>query len=95
MYLRKGYYLIPMHPADIKKTATITLFGPFKILLFTFSLMNAGSTFQRLMDQVLAGLINDEDRRAANKLPGLGDLPLIGRLFGSNLTFWTCFKIGK
>lgn len=44
------------------------------------------STVLRLKDgenQVLAGLINDEDRRSGFKVPGLGDLPLIGRLFGS------------
>jgi general secretion pathway protein D len=34
-------------------------------------------------NQVLAGLINDEDRRSANKVPGLGEVPVIGRLFGS------------
>lgn len=33
--------------------------------------------------QILAGLINDEDRSTANKLPMLGDLPMLGRLFGS------------
>jgi general secretion pathway protein D len=33
-------------------------------------------------NQVLAGLISDEDRYTANKVPGLGDLPIIGRLFG-------------
>jgi general secretion pathway protein D len=33
--------------------------------------------------QILAGLISDEERSSANRLPGLGDLPLIGRLFGS------------
>lgn len=33
--------------------------------------------------QILAGLISDEDRQTANKIPGLGDLPLIGRFFGS------------
>lgn len=33
--------------------------------------------------QVLAGLINDEERSSANRLPGLGDLPLVGRLFRS------------
>jgi general secretion pathway protein D len=33
--------------------------------------------------QALAGLISDEDRRSASRLPGLGDLPLIGRLFSS------------
>ena len=44
------------------------------------------STVLRLKDgenQVLAGLINDEDRRTANKVPGLGEIPIIGRLFGS------------
>lgn len=44
------------------------------------------STVLRLKDgenQVLAGLINDEDRKSGFKVPGLGDLPLIGRLFGS------------
>lgn len=42
-------------------------------------------TVLRLKDgenQVLAGLINDEDRRTANKVPGLGEVPLVGRLFG-------------
>ena len=34
--------------------------------------------------QVLAGLISDEERNSAQKLPGLGDMPLLGRLFGSN-----------
>ena len=34
--------------------------------------------------QVLAGLIQDDERKTANKVPGLGNLPLIGRLFSSN-----------
>ena len=45
------------------------------------------STTLRLKDgetQILAGLINDEDRNTANKVPGIGDLPLIGRLFSSH-----------
>src|SRR4249920_915860 len=45
------------------------------------------ATTLRLRDgetQVLAGLISDEDRRAANKIPYLGDLPTLGRLFSSN-----------
>ncbi|WP_295483628.1 secretin N-terminal domain-containing protein [Accumulibacter sp.] len=35
-------------------------------------------------NQLLAGLISDEDRRTANKLPFLGEIPLLGRLFGSH-----------
>lgn len=48
---------------------------------------NAATTL-RLRDgetQVLAGLINDEDRKASSRLPGLGDLPVLGRLFSSDL----------
>jgi len=44
------------------------------------------ATVLRLKDgetQMLAGLISDEERRTANKVPGLGDLPVLGRLFGS------------
>ncbi len=33
--------------------------------------------------QVLAGLISDEERSSANRLPGLGDVPVLGRLFSS------------
>ena len=42
------------------------------------------STHLRLRDgetQVLAGLISDEDRRSADRVPGLGELPVAGRLF--------------
>jgi general secretion pathway protein D len=45
------------------------------------------STVLRLRDgetQVLAGLINDEDRRSATQVPGLWRLPVIGRLFTSH-----------
>ncbi|MFZ6748825.1 secretin N-terminal domain-containing protein [Undibacterium sp. Ren11W] len=34
-------------------------------------------------NQVLAGLISNEDRSNGNKVPGVGDLPVLGRLFGS------------
>jgi general secretion pathway protein D len=47
---------------------------------------NAATTL-RLRDgetQVLAGLINDEDRRSAQRVPGASQLPLIGRLFSSS-----------
>jgi len=44
------------------------------------------STILRLRDgetQILAGLIADEDRSSASRVPGLGDLPVAGRLFSS------------
>jgi general secretion pathway protein D len=34
--------------------------------------------------QILAGLISDEDRSSGARVPGLGDLPIVGRLFGSS-----------
>jgi general secretion pathway protein D len=44
------------------------------------------SSVLRLKDgetQVLAGLINDEDRSSANGLPFLNELPILGRLFAA------------
>jgi len=44
------------------------------------------STVLRLRDgetQILAGLISDEDRRSATRVPGLGEFPVLGRLFSS------------
>ena len=44
------------------------------------------STVLQLKDgetQILAGLISDEDRLTANRIPLLGDLPIVNRLFGS------------
>jgi general secretion pathway protein D len=46
------------------------------------------STLLRLKDgetQLLAGLISNEDRRSSSRVPGLGDLPVLGRLFSSQL----------
>ena len=44
------------------------------------------TTSLRLRDgetQILAGLISDEDRRTASRVPGVGDLPTVGRLFSA------------
>ncbi|AMO95387.1 bacterial type II and III secretion system family protein [Collimonas fungivorans] len=46
----------------------------------------SASTVLRLKDgenQILAGLINDNDTDAVTKIPGLGDIPYLGRLFSS------------
>ena len=55
-------------------------------LAYQIGTRNANTTL-RLHDgetQILAGLISDEDRRTASRVPGLGDLPVAGRLFSSN-----------
>ncbi len=46
----------------------------------------SAATMLQLKDgenQVLAGLINNEDRSSGSKVPGFGSLPILGRLFGS------------
>lgn len=53
--------------------------------VYTIGTRNA-NTILRLKDgetQILAGLILDDERKSASKLPGLGDIPLIGRLFAN------------
>jgi general secretion pathway protein D len=59
--------------------------GPSNSLAYQIGTRNT-NTLLRLRNgetQILAGLISDEERSSANRLPGAGDLPLIGRLFGS------------
>ncbi len=59
--------------------------GATGTLTYQVGTRNANTTL-RLRDgetQVLAGLISDEDRGATARLPGLGELPVAGRLFSS------------
>jgi Reverse transcriptase (RNA-dependent DNA polymerase) len=51
--LQKGYFLVPVAAADVKKTAVIMPFGLFEFVRMPFGLKNAGMTFQRLMDRIL------------------------------------------
>ncbi|MFD2452207.1 type II secretion system protein GspD [Ideonella paludis] len=54
-------------------------------LAYQIGTRNANTTL-RLRDgetQLLAGLISREERISASRLPGLGDLPVAGRLFSS------------
>ena len=59
--------------------------GPQGSLAYQIGTRNA-TTLLRLKDgetQILAGLIQDSDRATSSRLPGLGDIPILGRLFGT------------
>ncbi|XP_045025111.1 uncharacterized protein LOC123469829 [Daphnia magna] len=54
--LMSGYWQVPVASADTCKTAFVTPDGLYEFLRLPFGLNNAPSTFQRLMDRVLARL---------------------------------------
>ncbi|MFG6457700.1 secretin N-terminal domain-containing protein [Roseateles sp. BYS96W] len=59
--------------------------GPGGTTAYQIGTRNTATTL-RLADgetQVLAGLINDEDRKSSSGVPGLSRLPVLGRLFGT------------
>ncbi|WP_434514406.1 secretin N-terminal domain-containing protein [Dechloromonas sp. ARDL1] len=59
--------------------------GPSSSLAYQVGTRSA-STVLRLKNgetQVLAGLISDEERKSTSHIPGFGEVPIIGRLFGS------------
>jgi general secretion pathway protein D len=58
--------------------------GPQGAIAYRVGTRNAATSL-RLRDgetQILAGLINDEDRKAIQGMPGLSEMPVLGRLFG-------------
>ncbi|MEI7447659.1 MAG: secretin N-terminal domain-containing protein, partial [Burkholderiales bacterium] len=62
--------------------------GPAQTTAYRIGTRQA-QTVLRLADgetQILAGLIQDTDRLTANRVPGLGRLPMLGRLFSSELS---------
>jgi hypothetical protein len=52
--LKKGYYQISVAKEDVSKTAVTTPFGLFEFVRMPFGLRNAGQSFQRLMDSIIA-----------------------------------------
>ena len=57
--LRSSYHQVKVNPTDSDKTAFICPRGMYKFRTMPFGLCNAGATFQRLMDIVMAGLHMD------------------------------------
>ena len=54
--LKSGYWQVEVHPEDREKTAFTAGRGLWQFCVMPFGLCNAPATFERLMEQVLAGL---------------------------------------
>ena len=54
--MKNSYHQVEVEPGDSDKTAFICREGMFKFKTMPFDLCNAGATFQRLVDMVLAGV---------------------------------------
>ena len=55
LYAKRGYWQIRVQDASQERTAFMSFDGLYKFLVMPFSLCNAPSTFQRLMQKILRG----------------------------------------
>ena len=53
--LNKGFHQVPLSEEAKQRAAIVTPFGKFQFTMMPFGMINATSTFQRLMDEVLRG----------------------------------------
>ncbi|BHF70390.1 hypothetical protein SprV_0301344000 [Sparganum proliferum] len=77
--LASGYWQVEVRPADREKTAFAVPSGLYEFETMPFGLANAPSTFQRLMNQVLAQLV------PTSGLVYMGDIIVLGKDFDSHL----------
>jgi len=54
-----GFWQNPVAEADIPKTAFNTRYGSYEFTVTPFGLKNCPSAFQRMMDEILAGFLDD------------------------------------
>ncbi|KAI8493132.1 hypothetical protein Bbelb_291360 [Branchiostoma belcheri] len=78
--MTSGYWQVDLDPADREKTAFTTGRGLYQFKVMAFGLTNAPSTFQRLVELLLAGL----DWRTC--LAYLDDIIVFSRTFQDHLT---------
>ncbi|XP_015839413.2 retrovirus-related Pol polyprotein from transposon 297 [Tribolium castaneum] len=57
--LASGFHQIEVDPNDVQKTAFTVENGHYEFVRMPFGLKNAPSTFQRVMDNVLRGIVNN------------------------------------
>ena len=74
-----GYYQLLLNPKDCHKTAFITKFGLFEFLCMPFSLCNAPSTFQQVVQFIFSGMLWKE------VLAYLDDIFVLGKSFKGHL----------
>jgi transposase InsO family protein len=79
MDLASGYWQLKMAPADKEKTAFITTEGLYQWKMMPMGLSGASATFQRAIDEVLAGL------KWTTCLVYLDDIIVFGRTFEEHL----------
>lgn len=77
--LASGYWQVAMEDDSREKTAFTTQEGLFEFTVMPFGLCNAPATFQRLMENVLAGLARDKC------IVYLDDILVMGRTFEEHL----------
>ena len=76
---------VQLEVSSILKQISVPIGNGGTTLAYQVGTRNANTLLQ-LKDgetQVLAGLIQDSDQTNSTHIPGLGDLPILGRLFGS------------
>ena len=78
--LASGYWQVGMDDTSQEKTTFITHSGLYEFRVMAFGLCNAPSTFQRLMEVVLGGLVRE------SCFVYLDDIVVVGRTFDEHLT---------